>query len=302
MSLTLSNSVLKSLSALELSTRRSILGLRQGGHRSYRRGHGSEFSDYRRYELGDHPRLIDWGVYARTERLTIKQYQEEEQLTVSLFLDGSNSMRFPKEDEKWERVCQLALALSYIALSRGDRILISVLGGEVSPFFGGLPSYGAIVNFLEKHSTRALPESVEPQSFSRDSERALLQALEKLHFPGVGIVLSDFLFDEGERERLLRPIRGKGLDVHAIQVLGKNDFNPFLDERAIRAIDSESGEEHLVSLEDENREAYQELLKTHQDALQSYFFNRDIPLMTISAAHTLEDIVRVDFTRLSFLK
>ena len=62
------NEFLRQLELLRLQGRRAFLGTRQGGHLSIKRGHGIEFSDYRNYELGDHPRYIDWGVYARSER------------------------------------------------------------------------------------------------------------------------------------------------------------------------------------------------------------------------------------------
>ena len=60
---------LKQLEMFRINARRMFLGSKQGGHLSPKRGHGIEFSDYRKYELGDNPRHIDWGVYARTERL-----------------------------------------------------------------------------------------------------------------------------------------------------------------------------------------------------------------------------------------
>ncbi len=56
---------LKQLELLKLNARRSFLGSRQGAHLSQKRGHGIEFSEYRKYELGDNPRYIDWGVYAQ---------------------------------------------------------------------------------------------------------------------------------------------------------------------------------------------------------------------------------------------
>ena len=78
---------LRQLELLRLRARRSYLGTRQGGHLSLKRGHGIEFSDYRKYELGDDPRHIDWSAYARSERLYIKRFREEQDLSVLLLLD-----------------------------------------------------------------------------------------------------------------------------------------------------------------------------------------------------------------------
>ena len=57
---------LRKLELLRLRSKRKFLGTRQGGNISIKRGHGIEFADYRKYELGDDPRHIDWGVYGRT--------------------------------------------------------------------------------------------------------------------------------------------------------------------------------------------------------------------------------------------
>ena len=91
---------LSRLETLRMQTRRRFLGSRPGGHVSLRRGAGLEFADYRRYTPGDDLRYIDWNLYGRTDRLYIKQFQEEEDLYTSLFLDGSASMAHPAQDGK----------------------------------------------------------------------------------------------------------------------------------------------------------------------------------------------------------
>src|SRR5262245_21429064 len=106
---------LRNLELFKIKARRAYLGNRQGGHISPKRGHGIEFSDFREYELGDNPRWIDWGVYARTDRLYVRRYQEEQNLSVLVVVDASHSMRTPPEDKKWESARDLALALSYVA-------------------------------------------------------------------------------------------------------------------------------------------------------------------------------------------
>ena len=83
----LNQAFLKQLELLKINSRRSFLGSRQGGHASIKRGHGIEFSDYRKYVPGDDPRHIDWNVYARTERVYVKRFQEEQDLSVFIFLE-----------------------------------------------------------------------------------------------------------------------------------------------------------------------------------------------------------------------
>ena len=84
--------ILRQLEMLKLSSRRAFLGQRQGAHLSLKRGQGVEFYDYRKYELGDNPRHIDWGLYGRSERIYVKRFREEQSLSVLVLLDSSPSM------------------------------------------------------------------------------------------------------------------------------------------------------------------------------------------------------------------
>ena len=88
-------------------------------HLSPRRGTSLEFADYRSYAAGDDPRTVDWGLYARTDRLYVKVFQEEEDLFGYLFIDASASMAHPEEDTKYRAATALALALCYVILSSG---------------------------------------------------------------------------------------------------------------------------------------------------------------------------------------
>jgi len=83
---------LRRLEQLELASRRLTAGRMKGERRSVRRGQSVEFADYRNYSAGDDLRQLDWNVYARLERLFIKLFVEEEDVTVTLLIDASASM------------------------------------------------------------------------------------------------------------------------------------------------------------------------------------------------------------------
>src|SRR6266481_2346399 len=83
---------LRKLNQLTLVASRIRAGGMQGARRSTRRGSSVEFADYRNYTPGDDLRRLDWNIYARMERLFIKLYQEEEDLTVHVLIDASKSM------------------------------------------------------------------------------------------------------------------------------------------------------------------------------------------------------------------
>src|ERR1700736_6702380 len=126
------------LEQLRIKTRREYAGLGKGGHTSPRRGSSLEFNDYRHYSLGDDFRFIDWGLYGRTDKLYIKLFAEEEDLLTYIFVDASASMGYPASDHKFESAMVTALALAYVALASGDRVMLRVLGGtgaKVDPSF-----------------------------------------------------------------------------------------------------------------------------------------------------------------------
>ena len=86
--------LLTRLEALQIPSRRRMRQQHRGEKTSLRKGSSLEFSDYREYLQGDDIRRIDWNVYARTERLYLKLFFEEESRPVLLLIDGSESMGF----------------------------------------------------------------------------------------------------------------------------------------------------------------------------------------------------------------
>src|SRR5687767_6575616 len=90
---------MRKLEKLTLVNRKLKMGRLRGERRSPRRGQSVEFADYRNYTHGDDLRRVDWNAYARLERLFIKLFQEEEDLTVHILLDASKSMDWGDPDE-----------------------------------------------------------------------------------------------------------------------------------------------------------------------------------------------------------
>ncbi len=117
----LSPSFLHTLDQLTLVSRRLRAGRFKGERRSPRRGGSVEFADYREYAPGDDFRQIDWNAYARLERLLVRLFVEEEDATVHILIDASESMNFG-QPSKWDYARRVAAALGYIALVGMDRL------------------------------------------------------------------------------------------------------------------------------------------------------------------------------------
>src|SRR5690242_17181566 len=120
---------LRQLERLLLLLRSPVRGGLKGGRRSVKRGQSVEFADYRDYALGDDLRQLDWNVYARLEKLFVKLFVEEEDITVTLLVDASASMASGRP-AKLLFAKRAAAALGYIALASEDRVQVVSLSGR----------------------------------------------------------------------------------------------------------------------------------------------------------------------------
>ena len=273
--------LLRQLELLRIRARRAFLGTRQGGHISLKRGHGIEFSDFRKYELGDDPRHIDWNVYARSERLYVKRFQEEQDLAVFLFLDSTASMHNPPGDRKWERARDIALGLAYVALLQQDSVTIAVPGVWHSPRFSGGKAVHQIAKALEN------PRLSEATKYNQAMDRAVSQ----VHFPGVAFFISDFLMPLKDIQRYFAALRARNLDICAIQVLGPNDLNPLPQQEQVVAIDSENGEEVELVLTPEERKDYGYALAEHNRVLREFLAENGISCISAETTQSLSDFM-----------
>lgn len=272
---------LRQLELLKLRARRAFLGSRQGGHTSIRRGLGIEFSDYRKYEPGDNVRHIDWGVYARSDRLYVKRFREERNITVYVVLDVSGSMFEPAEDRKWDRAKGLALALSYVALMQQDTVRLITPASGLSPAWHGARGFQQLA--------QALAEPV-PVDHVTCLERLTTHA-RRVTTPGLALVVSDFLWSPDEAAPLFQRLREKNLEIHAVQVLGANDLDPFPGTDEIELVDSETGERQQVVLDPAARTTYRAKLEEHAIQLEETLNRRGVHLTRFLPRTTLSDFV-----------
>ena len=117
---------LQRLDNLVLVTRKAMATGRPGRRRSPLAGSSMEFADYRRYAPGDDFRRIDWRAYARLERLFLRIFEAEENLTVTILIDCSESMQYGRP-AKASLATALAAALAYIALKCEDSVIAGAL-------------------------------------------------------------------------------------------------------------------------------------------------------------------------------
>jgi uncharacterized protein (DUF58 family) len=258
------------LEHLRIKTRRAYAGLGKGAHLSPRRGSSLEFSDFRHYTLGDDFRYLDWGLYGRTDKLYIKLFKEEEDLLTYIFLDASASMGVPVNDGKFEAARATALAIAYVALAAGDRVMIRVLGGS------GTPAASAFVYGRHRIVDIARQLSVLTPAGKVDLAPALGRELVSIRRAGKVFLISDFLAMVNSVERALGIFTAANMDVSAVQILGGSELDGQGLHGDVEVVDAESGERLRVSLGPRERERYRQTLQRFSLEVRNFCFKRGL--------------------------
>src|SRR5271154_293643 len=220
------------------------------GSRSGRRaGSSIDFQDYREYQPGDDLRFIDWGIYARTDRLTVKLFREEVIPHLDLILDGSHSMNLT-DTTKANAVAQLAalLATSAVNAQCSQAVWLSGEGFQRLPNDALAPSAW---DKLELESKRTPEQSFEilPPKFRR---------------LGVRVFVSDLLWP-GNPIPILRRLRDGAAALFVIQLLARDDATP-PEHGNLRVVDSETGDESEIYIDSSIAKQYAENLAQLQQS------------------------------------
>lgn len=230
-------SFLQRLQRLQLLVRRPLPGQWKGEQRSPKRGYSVEFADFREYTPGDDLRYVDWKAYGRLDRLYLKQYVEEEDISILLLVDCSRSMRFG-QPSKLLFALQVAAAIGSIALCRFHRVGAGLMvDGKVLWMrpVRGKQSLIPLLSFLGSP-----PEAKETALF-----QAARQVVNGWKHRGAVYLLSD-LMDERWNEAL-RTLLAPRHELTLIHTLSPQELYPDLMGDLV-LVDSETGEMREVSL------------------------------------------------------
>jgi hypothetical protein len=256
------------LEKLRIRTRQRYAGLGRGMHLSPKRGSSLEFNDFRHYSPGDDFRYIDWGLYGRSDKLYIKLFQEEEDLLTYIFVDASASMAYPARDRKFESAIVSALALAYVALASGDRVMLRVLGGT------GMTANPSFVNGRHRIVELARRLGGLKAAGQFDFATSLAQELLTIRRAGKVFVVSDFLMLLNSVTRGLGLFTAASMDLTAVQILGGSEINGQGLEGDVEVVDSESGERLRVSIGERERTQYRETMTRLTREIKSYCTKR----------------------------
>lgn len=292
------------LSQLDVTSRKVFSGKMKGERRSKKRGESVEFADHRPYVVGDDLRFIDWNIFGRLDRLFLKLFLEEEDLSLHVVIDCSESMACG-EPGKFLFAQKAAAALAYVGLVNLNRVAITAIGDQAAPGEGDgerarAADTGGVVGAIRNlrgrrrvHDMGRFVCGLEAWGGSRFDEAAKRIALTRTG-KGVMVVLSDFMFKEGY-EQGLRYLVGRGYDVVCIQVLSPQEVEPSIA-GDLRLRDVEDGDRAEVTISAPLLKRYKANLAAYIDRLRTFCARREITLITVQSDLGVDTLV-LDYLR-----
>jgi uncharacterized protein (DUF58 family) len=278
---------LRQLERLMLVNRTSVRGGMKGVRRSVKRGQSVEFADYRDYTIGDDLRALDWNVYARLERLFIKLFVEEEDVTVHILLDTSASMDGGSPD-KLVFGRRAVAALAYVALASYDRVSIALLQGRVArrlPAVRGTSRINRVLTDLS--ALRAAPGPTDLVAACRHYAAQLTQR-------GPLVIISDLL--DPAAESALRELAATRCELIVLHTLSPDELDPAL-EGDLRLLDRETGQPIDITADLATIDDYRRRLGEWQASLEAFCARRRASYVPVSTTLPLAELVFAELRR-----
>jgi uncharacterized protein (DUF58 family) len=258
--MTLDQEAIKQIAALELLAKTAVDGFLSGRHRSRFRGASLEFAQHREYVAGDDLRHLDWKVWARGDRLTVKQYEAETNLSALFAVDASASMNYGEGSaNKFDCARRISAALAYLLSNQSDAVGVVYfkegLFGEVAPRTGR-PQFHALAASLAGTSAQGKSDLVGclQELASRGGSR------------GLRVLISDFYAEPDRIAAAVASLRRRGHDVLTLHLLHRDELDfPF--ERFSRFDGLEEGL-RLSCEPTALRDAYRQVVHDHCAELQ----------------------------------
>ena len=276
---------LAKLERLALLAHRPVRGWAAGQRRSRRSGHSVEFNDYRPYGAGDDPRYIDWNIYGRSDRLYVKLFVDDEDLSLHLLVDASASMQWG-EPSKLDWSAKLAAALGFVGLAGQERVGLGLLRERASE--GWAPGRGRA----------RIPRLIDTLGGAEARGQTTLNVAlagyaARLRGGGVAVVISDLLDPQGY-EAGLQALLERQVDVHLIHVLAPDELDPA--QRAelrgdLRLTDSETGEVRLISVDAGALARYRVRLAAFLERAEQFCRSHSIVYQRAASDSPVEDLV-----------
>jgi len=264
------------LKNLNFIAKHVVEGFLYGYHRSPYSGVNIEFSEYRPYTFGDELKNIDWKLWAKTDRLYVKKFEEETNMRVWLLVDSSLSMQFPEDGEQISKLSYakiIAASLAYIFLKQQDSV--GILGFD-STLHNIVPPALKRGQFSRVISTLDRIES----SGSTDIDRAFHELSYIIKRRGLIVILSDFLTQEDDLKKAISYFRHKKNEIIVFHIYHPQEKELNFKGESI-FIDPET-HERLYENPDKIRQEYKRIYNENLKRIKDICFENKIRFHSVS--------------------
>ena len=239
---------------------------RTGFQRGALAGSSLDYKDFREYRPGDDLRHLDWGAYARTDKMIVKRYHEEVIPHLDLILDTTSSMDLP-HGRKRDALVFLAAFFAGVAANSGYSRRTWLMGERCEP----MPH--------DREEPFTWPDLTCDSGCS--PAPALLERCPSLRRMGMRVVISDLLWPE-QPESILAALAAESAAVLLVRLMGQSDLEP-PKRGKLRLVDSETGTTREVLVDPATYERYQQRLSQHRSAWETAARKSGVGLAWINA-------------------
>jgi uncharacterized protein (DUF58 family) len=276
------------LRVLSFRVSSQVKGLKAGIHKSPYKGISPDFLEYKEYSRGDELKHVDWRLYGRLDRLYVKKFEDEVNLSWCILIDRSGSMGYGSEGEsKLNYALRLSGTLSYLLLKQGDAVgIVDFSDGDINiiPPRPGLSNLTPILERLE---------SLEPAGKTALKE-PILRAIERISGDSAFVIVSDFFMDLAQVEESFKLLRSSKKETVIFHVLHPDEMDFGFD----GSIEFEDMEERTRVLVDARgiRNAYMKRIRDFIEGLKLICYeNRSRYVLSKSSTPIEEVLIQIAY-------
>lgn len=285
---------IKELQNLDLLAAQMVEGFITGLHKSPYHGFSVEFLEHRLYNSGESTRNIDWKVFAKTDKLFVKRFEEETNLRCIIALDNSSSMYYPEGENLKIKFSILATAaLAYLLQRQRDAFGLSIFTNQLD-WKSEVKSTYSHLQKIYLHLEQIWREGQQQTGKGTRTSEVLHRLADSIHKRSLVIVFSDMLFNEEEPDAFfaaLQHLKHNKHEVLLFQTLHHTSELQFeFEDRPHLFVDAETGEEIKVQPA-ALRESYQENLELHLNKIRDWCNKAKINLVEVDVDQSVDKVL-----------
>jgi uncharacterized protein (DUF58 family) len=288
---------ISSFQHLELLANQVVEGFISGMHKSPFHGFSAEFAEHKLYNAGESTKHIDWKLFAKTDRLYTKRYEEETNLRCHLIIDNSSSMHYPKLKDN-ESFYQNKIGFSVLASAVLMNLLKKQRDAVGLSVYSDSYEYYAPEKGSDRHHRMILSKlegllETPKQSKPTDTITFLHQIAEKMHRRSMIILFTD-MFQLGDEEKLFTALQHLKHNKHKVVLFHvidkKTEINFSFDNTPRKFIDLETGDEVNI-FADNVKDEYEKRVETYFKKLALTCAQNKIKYVPVAVDESFEKIL-----------